>query len=296
MLHGIIRKSFPSGTVASWLGYVSLEQLVIDLILLLTLTQNLNGASQRIGNGPFWSLALEEQLYLLYFPFLWLRRNFGWTLGLAVPLVMTLLWRSAGTFIFDSPPQFWFVTAPAFWISWCLGAMAAEHSTGLITVPKSVSSPIVVGIAMAMAVYWRIHSETISGPFVGTVSSVGLELFIGFVWFQTVLLAVRVEPNVQAALSARGWSSSLLKPLSWLGMCSYSVYLLHDIAFTAVKQACVVLELPLPVILCVRLGSGVLVGWVFYRTVEKHFQRKSQRVGLANSSCAGPLAVHGKDE
>lgn len=284
VLHGVIHKAFPDGPAASWFGYASTKQFVIDLMVLLTLTQNLNGASQRIGNGPFWSLALEEQLYLLYFPFLRIRRHLGWRAALAVPLILTLVWRSVGVIFFESPPQFWFVTAPAFWISWCLGALAAENATGLATVSKTWSSPAVLTMALTLAVSWHVCTDLIEGELFRGISHVGLELFIGVAWFQLVLFAVRIEPIVQLSLVRRSWISPLWRTLSWLGVCSYSIYLLHDMAFTAVKQICVSLEFPLFVVLCVRFASGVLVGLIFYKTVEKYFHVKSQQVGTTKSS------------
>ncbi len=86
--HSVLQSS-PSGVAAAF-GYQSSADFVVDLMLLLLLCQNLNDASMRVGNGPFWSLALEEQLYLLYFPMLWLRRRLGWG---AVLVVGTLLAR-----------------------------------------------------------------------------------------------------------------------------------------------------------------------------------------------------------
>jgi len=282
-LHGFILKAFPDAPIASWFGYASGKQLAIDILLLLTLTQNLNGASQRIGNGPFWSLALEEQLYLLYFPFLWLRRNFGWSVALAIPLIATLTWRIVGVCLFESPPQFWFVTAPAFWVCWCLGALAAEHSTGLSAVPRIWSTPLAIGTTFVLAVYSRLQIETMRGPYAAAAIDVGLELLIGFVWFQVLLVAIRYEPAVQCAFLKSNWGNLLWKPLAWLGMCSYSVYLLHDIAFTAIKQFCIMMKLPLPMILCLRFSSGIIVGWMFYKTVEKYFHDKSKRVEVKGS-------------
>src|SRR5262249_1698146 len=51
---------------AARFGYSSIDQLVIDVVLLVLLLQNLNRSPWRVGNGPFWTLALEEQLYMLY--------------------------------------------------------------------------------------------------------------------------------------------------------------------------------------------------------------------------------------
>src|SRR5580658_4132343 len=115
----------PAGyTVASRFGYASGAQLAIDLVLLIFLMQNLNGATTRIGNGPLWSLALEEQLYLLYFPLLVLRRR-GWTLTLLVIGVATLAWRLLGGYVFVDNAS-WFIVGPARWFEWALGALAVE--------------------------------------------------------------------------------------------------------------------------------------------------------------------------
>ncbi|MFT5523686.1 MAG: peptidoglycan/LPS O-acetylase OafA/YrhL [Pirellulaceae bacterium] len=287
VLHGVLLKSFPNENVAAWFGYDSVTQLTIDLALLLTLTQNLNGASQRVGNGPFWSLALEEQLYMLYFPFLALRRKYGWPVALGVPVTITILWRITGMVVFETPPSFWFVTAPAFWCCWCLGALAAESYTGRVSLPETTRSGglLIVATAIAIALHELDRSEI--GIIVTIVAKTGVDVAFGCVAFLLIQYGTRFELRVRDAM--QGWSfvGPVLNCTMAIGICSYSIYLTHDITFKAVKQILVEFGVPLPIVLAGRLASGIAVGCLFYFIVEKRFLKMSRRVRVESVKVDG---------
>ena len=56
---------------------------VYDVLMHLLMLHNLDSRTVFSVNGVFWTLAIEEQLYLAYFALLWLRRR-GWVLTLSV--------------------------------------------------------------------------------------------------------------------------------------------------------------------------------------------------------------------
>src|SRR5262249_3283302 len=71
-----------------------ITSLPLDLLAHVLLIQNLfTDYCFTLGNGPFWTLALEEQLYALYALFLLLRRR--WPVGRVVclTLVVSLAWQ-----------------------------------------------------------------------------------------------------------------------------------------------------------------------------------------------------------
>jgi peptidoglycan/LPS O-acetylase OafA/YrhL len=102
-----------------------------------------------LGNGPFWTLGLEEQLYAFYALFLLLRRRrTAWQVaGLA--LLVALAWQGAWRLTIgldDGAAQPTLGPAPlalgswlrwpvGLWFSWVLGALAAEAQAGVLRLP-----------------------------------------------------------------------------------------------------------------------------------------------------------------
>jgi peptidoglycan/LPS O-acetylase OafA/YrhL len=97
-----------------------------------------------LGNGVYWTLGLEEQLYALYALFLLLRWRLPAARAFLVTFAITLLWYTLAiiaTLLRDSPPADWppfgWIAWPfASWFIWTLGALAAEAYTGAITLPR----------------------------------------------------------------------------------------------------------------------------------------------------------------
>jgi peptidoglycan/LPS O-acetylase OafA/YrhL len=58
----------------------------------LLMLHNLDPKTCYSINGVFWTLAIEEQLYLAYFLLLFLRRRWGWSLALTMCLLARLGW------------------------------------------------------------------------------------------------------------------------------------------------------------------------------------------------------------
>ncbi len=125
---------------------------VWDVLTHLLMAHNLfNDYAAGLGNGAFWTLGLEEQLYALYAVLLLLR---GWLSAwgaLAVTGVVSLLWYVAA---FACP--WWPAGQPfalplwpfMFWVDWALGALAAEAYAGAITLPRWCYS---AGVGLALA-------------------------------------------------------------------------------------------------------------------------------------------------
>lgn len=251
------RHNFPQA-----FGYSDTSLFVTDLILLLLLLQNLNGASQRVGNGPFWSLALEEQLYLLYFPLLWLRRKYGWTAALSVAFVTSLTWRILGVTLFEQPPEYWTVVGPALWFDWTLGALAVEAHFGHVKLPAWCSKAPLVFVFFGLALW------TDPPPSWGTPSTVGVvlrDIVFGlgfFVWVNSACLSERQKTHRSSILS---------RAVERIGIWSYSIYLTHNPLMVAVKQVGVRLGFPMLVILGMRFAISILFGVVFHRLVEVPF-------------------------
>ena len=257
-----------SGSLADRLGYASNAQLAVDLALLLLLAQNLNGASGRVGNGPFWTLALEEQLYALYFPLLFLRRRFGWTSALAVVLTTTLVWRTVAIIAFPGPLQdTLLVVGPSRWFDWTLGALAVEAFLGRVTLPGwARSGPTGVALlALALAAFDapRLGArESFITPFGDALF--GLSLFV----------LVNYACRVRWAEGAR--SSAVTRFFAWVGTFSYSLYLTHQLVIVAAKQVALRLGLGAAGVLVFRVSLPILAAWLFFQIIERRFLNASR--------------------
>lgn len=271
VLHSVI--GGVDGSIANQLGYADASLLLFDLALLLLLAQNITRASDRIGNGPFWTLALEEQLYALYFPLLWMRRRWNWSVALVVVLLATVAWRVTALFAFPDAPTL-IRLGPARWLEWALGAVAVEAYLGRIRLPAwTCSVPLgVAGLASCfmfrlLDVGWmRLPSEAIID------AAIGLSLFM-----------------LVNAACARDWAGAgaglVTRFLSWVGAFSYSLYLTHQLVIVATKQLAMRVGLPIVAIAAARIVVPIIAGLVFYVLVERRFIKASRR---ASGSTAAP--------
>lgn len=262
----------PISGAASLFSYPSDRQLAVDLVLLLLLAQNLNGASARVGNGPFWSLALEEQLYLLYSPMLALRRRWGWGAALVVAFGTTLGWRAAYAWT-RTPPGFWYEVGPARWAEWALGALAVEAHLGLVELPRVLRSPV-LGVAALAA---GIAAAPPGRPWLSDGSWVLNDLLFAFAAF--VLLNA-----VCARETAGGFRGLPARALAAVGFMSYSLYLVHNPAMVVAKRIAVRAGLQsVPAIVGVRLLAAFAAAVLFFFFFERRFlnRRPAETRGLA---------------
>jgi peptidoglycan/LPS O-acetylase OafA/YrhL len=256
LTYGVLLHHGP--TLAAKFGYASASQLGIDLVILLLLAQNLNGASARVGNGPFWTLALEEQLYMLYFLLLWLRRQFGWKGALGVAFGVTLLFRCVGLLVApDSWFTAWFTVGPARWFEWTLGALAVEAHHGHVRLPKWATSPSAGAILLATAV--AVHQVPIS---LWAVRGNPIDDMVFGVAFFVI---------VNAAIRSSFVSGGVVGLFAKLGIFSYSMYLVHNPIMVATKQVALRIGLPLLVTGALRATLPFVGAYLFYRVVESKF-------------------------
>jgi peptidoglycan/LPS O-acetylase OafA/YrhL len=268
LLFGVVGHA--RGGLATRFGYPNVSLLAVDLLLLLLLLQNVNDASTRIGNGPFWTLALEEQLYVLYFPLLWMRRRLGWLRTLGIIAGATLGWRVLGEALAHAGhlPGFWYVVGPARWLEWALGAVAVEAHVGLIRLPRWSHSAFVGVALLGVAI-------AVNLPMVGEAGWIGVKVVndvsFGLTFFVLINMACRAEKT--GDLQRIPW---ITPALASVGVWSYSLYLTHEPVIVAVKQAAVRLGLGVPSIVLLRIGVPLIVAYVFHLVIERRFMNVSR--------------------
>jgi peptidoglycan/LPS O-acetylase OafA/YrhL len=254
-----------------------------------------------LGNGPFWTLGLEEQLYALYAVFLLLRSRLSAGRTLAVTVAVTLLWFAFGVAAQRAGHrQFCWYTWPfGYWLVWALGALAAEAHAGALALPRWCYRPR-VGLALAGAglllqppvplmAYLDSGLVKLLGPapwlqrlveecFPLHLPSVYLVAVGSFVLLNAWLRAE--ARGVQAGRGVRRWAR--------LGVMSYSLYLTHapvlhvcEVGFMAVGITPTMLGTLLRYVVCVPLCLGV--AWAFFRLVERHFLNQRPQADEAST-------------
>ena len=197
----------------------------LPLWVYLTHLQNLwMIASDSWGYTPLsltWSLAVEEQFYLLLPIAIWWAGPAKTPHLLVLGVVSGWLFRNAAFHFYPHPTLATYMFLPCRWDSLCGGALLAwairnkstliesmkQRSVFIITIWSSVAlMPVLVamnlGIGTALAAYW---GHTL------------------FAIFSLALIAeVTINPNSRIAKWCRSWW------LCWLGTISYSLYLVHS--------------------------------------------------------------------
>jgi peptidoglycan/LPS O-acetylase OafA/YrhL len=166
-------------------------------------------------NPPAWTLALEAQFYLTYPIVFWMIARGGARTTLCAVLAVTLGYRLLLAFQplpdgFGGPAWEFFL---ARWFEWTLGTTVAEWSAGRLRLPRALFHPSLAALALAIAIFieWHIWH---GGLYIVK------ELVYGIA-FALVLGAVLQRPTTSSPPSTTG------RYLTRLGVCSYSVYLLH---------------------------------------------------------------------
>ena len=219
-----------------------------DLAWHLLLVHNLSERfSLTLGNGAFWSLGTEEQLYLLYMVIAGFFMRKKWKLLLAVGAATTIGFRVFDSFSpsFRTGPDFFPLALAAtpfmFWLHWIMGAVAVEAGVGSIVLPKWCSSSrvavcfLAVGFLFNPLLFRFLKGFNIlrSSGFTGSCEEVAAE----FPWlpgaarhFSELLFAVGffliVNWCVKTEMSG-GFRSVTARLFARLGGMSYSLYLTH---------------------------------------------------------------------
>lgn len=225
------------------------------------LVHNLFSESLATVSGPFWTIAVEAQYYLLYLAVLpALKHAQGrWLVGAVAVLL------AAGAFVLSDRLQGFQPWQPfLYWPQWILGAGLAQLVRGKPTVLKGW--PFFAALfAAAMLLYAQFSWEHFWGPhlqfYILTFGIAFLVLF--FLRFGTV------------------WSWPPLRWVPAVGLFSYSLYLVHFPIMDRIRTF-IIPELAsgwLRVTASlVSLGISVGAAYLFFLLFEKPFLERSTRV------------------
>jgi len=202
---------WPWGTFVGWSTPERQEQLWSHLLL----AHNFSPRTIYGITGPLWSIAVEMQLYAIYPLLLMLVARVGWRHALIAaaalevagcysdPLALRLLESRAPYLISQSPFR--------FWASWSLGAYLAQcHLGGQRSALSRVRFDAMLFIALVVPLFRP--TEPLGFLACALATAVAMDRLVSGAW--------------SPPAGPRG--SVLWKHVSFLGMVSYSFYLLHQ--------------------------------------------------------------------
>jgi peptidoglycan/LPS O-acetylase OafA/YrhL len=253
-----------------------------------------------LGNGPFWTLGLEEQLYALYAVLLLLRSRLSAGRTFAVAAAVTLIWYGCGVvreYVLGRPWVCWHTWPFSYWLVWALGALAAEAHAGALALPRWCYRPR-VGLALAGAglllqppvplfLYVGGGLADVLGPGhpLGRVAALCFPLHLPSVYLVGLGCFVLLNRWLRAEAEGR-FAGRATAGLARVGFMSYSLYLIH----LPLLVLCEFAQRPLGVGINVvstlaRYALFVplsLAGaWAFFRLVERHFLNHRPQAGAA---------------
>lgn len=228
-----------------------LQDLVLHLVLLQPLSRDSIGAV----NGPLWSISLEVTLYLVFPLVLVALRRYGWHRLVVGTVLLAVVWAGVGAALDAvAPDRAWLPdpskVLPARLFEFAFGMLAAQWLVRPEAWHRRTATAVLVLGALAGAA--------------GTVADVGLVRVLGWgaASFGLTVLASR-------GLPARRWT----RPVTALGLVSYSFYLLHQpfllltAPVTATLSPAAVYALAAPV----ALAALYALARLFFQVVERPF-------------------------
>jgi len=227
-------------------------------------------AGQPAGTGVYWSLAVEEHFYLL-FPWLYVamqklrlppRRQALVLWGLCA---VVLAWRCVLVYGFDVPTDRTYLASDTRVDSILFGCALAVWRNPVVDAPALRER------------FWKI--AVVPGAFVVMV----LCLLVRDAGFRETLRytlqGIALTFIFIAAIRYKDWLPFRvlnLKPVAFIGVLSYSLYLVHFAVIFAVRRNLPDLH-PVPSAL-LALALSVLLAWIIYRLVERPCARLRRRL------------------
>jgi peptidoglycan/LPS O-acetylase OafA/YrhL len=240
--------------------------------------------------GVSWSLGLEVQLYAIYSVVVRHIRRIGVVRIVFGALAVALFWNIASELITRSIPpgqylpghkstdlsHLLYAQAPSRAFEWLLGMLAAEAYHGRVKLPGWTESAYVavpLAACFGLTFVHPVGALTLGGN--GFMASdVVFDALGGVLFFVCLRWICRVG---DARLFASRLTARPLRGLAWLGLISYSVYLLHIVMLDVAEKVFGDVGLhgweQVPFDWVAAIGGC----WLFFLAVETRFLVGSKR-------------------
>ncbi len=224
---------------------------------------------QASGTGVYWSLAVEEHFYLL-FPLLYLfflRRRLSpksqalliWSLCAAI-----LVWRCVLVYVLHSSPDRTFMASDTRVDSILFGCALAVYGNPILDTVRRVPEAIWKRVLLPLGI-----AAILGSPFLDHQARESVRYS---------LQGLALYPIFVAAIRWPQWLPFKilnLRSVKFVGVLSYSLYLLHQVVIYAIYQQT---EEPTVLKGAVAFVIALAAAWVIYEVVEKPSARLRRRL------------------
>ena len=249
---------------------------VYDVLMHVFMLHNLDPNTAYSVNSVFWTLAIEEQLYLAYFLLLFLRTRWGWG-----PTLLVCLAARVGWFFFSHGVWVAFgvgvpvpEAAASHWLTWALGAMSVEAAFGLIKLPRWTRNLwLGAGFLLLAAAISQVFPITNKDGFIHRFCWLVLHPAWGLGFFIVVNRAFEAEKRWRIAIL----EPRIIKLFAGLGVFSYSLYLIHNLVIIESWRFTPPVWPAIVNALFITTPATIAFAWIFFQFCERPFMSKPAR-------------------